>query len=566
MKVLLVNGFAARDAAKFAPFKQAVLSVIRVISQNDVIAPHVIEKPRAELDEYIYEMHSNTADPESITRFDQLDFVFVDGDVSIPPWAPQLHKLCLLVKMCMMTGKCLFGAGFGAAILAYLCSTGGELLQAVNGKGRGTPLRSVQSAPPPENGAIVVTEGVAADINSHIVLLDSETGDYFNFNHRHNTWEPKGNTGLVMHTSDRDKAYGVRPTSARAGTRKPNNHKSPALVAKLGDVQCCGRIEQRTHAYLKGLELSQFVVNCSSRWDLDEMITHTSGNRYKVFVDSQRGPLLIEFGNALCTHFVVSANYPPTCTILKNYVTAKFSLLREREHVDRTYVASITGVLPTSTAKHGGPPKTTGALPASALDQTAKGRTSPKKCKAVAASKPRPFSAAPTTNGRLRSALSHNQSQHEDPPHEVCSLSLPSSRQLQSPPMNSPSKAPVYSLPVHRLTDQEVKKPYCAHTKFEKLRLQDAARCGHGYYSVVNDGPYRGCYEQQVIDDEKGKLKWMGGPFRTTFGRASSREFLDDGVLGAGGPYNVHHTPAYVLEPDRNHPTRKPSTKSLAAL
>ncbi|EQC42534.1 hypothetical protein SDRG_00266 [Saprolegnia diclina VS20] len=558
MRVLLVNGYASRDdpPAKYVQFKAAVEAALTTLHVHDVIAPLILERHRSELDAFVYEVHSVTADPESITRFDQLDFVFVDGDVTMPPWAPPLRKLCTLLKMCMMTGKCFFGAGFSAAILAYLCSTGGELLQAVNGHGRGCPLRAVPSAPPPKN-----------DINSHIVLLDSETGDYFSYNVRHNTWEPKGNTGLVMHTSDRDRPYGARPSSARAGTRKPNNHASSALVSKLADVQCCGRIEQRAHVYLQGLELAQFVVNCPSKWDLDETITHTSGNRYKVFLDSQRGPLLIEFGNALCAHFTVAKAYPATCTILANYVKAKFDMIRVHEHVDRTYVASITGAVPTDANMPTGPFKSTSVLPAMSLDQTAKGRTSPKKCKSVAVStaKLRPRSAAPTTQPpvyarRLRSALSHTHAAPQRPSN-------------QSPPKTGATQAPTFTLPVRRLVDQEAKKPYCAHAKFEKLRLRDATQ--GGFYSVVNDGPYRGSYEQQVIDDEKSKLKWVGGPFRTTFGRASSHEFVDDGILGPGEPYDVTHTTAYVLEPERNnhqhphigpHPRRpapRPSTTSL---
>ncbi|OQR97461.1 hypothetical protein THRCLA_06945 [Thraustotheca clavata] len=550
MKVLLVNGYSSASNVKFVEFKHAVLLAVDMMKKEDVVAPIFVEHHRTDMREFVYEMHSRTADTESITRFDQLDFIFLDGDVTIYPWSPMLHDICLLVKMCMMTGKCLFGAGFAASILAYLCSTGGELLVPVNGNGNGSALKSTLNAPPPDD-----------DINPHLVLLDNETGDYFNFNIRHNAWEPKGNTGIIIHTSDHDKSYGVRPTSARAGTRKPNNHKCSASVLRLGDLQCCGRMEKRGHPYLSGLEHSQFVVNCPSKFDLDEKISYT------VYVDSQRGPILIEFSNTLCAHFNISRAYPATCTLMQNFVRKKMEQIRLHEHIDRAYATSITGTFQSDSMNTNGRNKTTSgllkiyltinyvvAVPASVrrgLDQSSKGRTSPKKCRPVFAApspaksiKLRPRSAGGTTTHRhvyaqrLQSALYHNQEQHQS--------------------NNSPQND--NQIRICRLTDDTHKKPYCAYTKFEKLRIADGAKNGHGYYSVINDGPYRGEYEQQIIDDEKNKLKWIGGPFRTTFGKASQQEFIEDGILGSGEPYDVKKTVAYVLEPERNH--SHPSSKT----
>jgi hypothetical protein len=124
-------------------------------------------------------------DPTSITRFDRLDFVFLDGDATLPPWAPSQHKLCLLVKMCMMTGKCLFGANFAASLLASMCSTGGEIIHAINGHGHGIPLRGIPISISPPTTLPEVTSLATQ------VLLDSETGDCFVYNHVEQIWEPK---------------------------------------------------------------------------------------------------------------------------------------------------------------------------------------------------------------------------------------------------------------------------------------------------------------------------------------------------------------------------------------
>lgn len=83
-------------------------------------------------------------------NFDKLDFIFVDGEKSVRPWARKCRQFLQLVQMCCQVGfKCLFGTGMsiftevsdntsvGAAMamLAFVISTGGEEVRVANGKG-----------------------------------------------------------------------------------------------------------------------------------------------------------------------------------------------------------------------------------------------------------------------------------------------------------------------------------------------------------------------------------------------------------------------------------------------
>lgn len=179
MRVLIVNAYPAsskRGRERFEQFRRHVTRVVRELQRAEVtrveievrticiskqreglIKIHVNplqlcllqEKHRSNLDSFLFELHSEFADPNNITNFDQLDFVFVDGDANSSPWAPNMRKLALLTKMCMMTGKCFFGSGIGASLVAFSCSTGGEHLRVLNNDGKGSLIDKLQDVPPP---------------------------------------------------------------------------------------------------------------------------------------------------------------------------------------------------------------------------------------------------------------------------------------------------------------------------------------------------------------------------------------------------------------------------------
>lgn len=361
-------------------------------------------------------MHSEFVTPQSITNFDLLDFVLVDGDSSALPWSPGMRKLALLTKMCMMTGKCVFASGIGAGLLAYVCSTGGEHFRVMNKEGRGSLIDNIQAIPPPSSSA----SQQQPQFHSCDVLLDTKSGDFFVFGSKERCWIPKGNTGLVCHSSDHARDYGAKTNSARAGTKPAAHYRGGVgselshqlYLSKRGETKCCIRLELASHALFTGFPHREFLANCKSKWDLDEEIASTGGNRYRVLLDSSRGPMLVEFGNCVGTHFSVSKEYPESVRLLRNFVLAKYEELKVHAHIDRSYVSAISGssrlkdrlnqaqtksVLHSSTTSSrlstmsisggGGPPYSDHFFNKSTTDGqfVTSGRTSPKRCRPVSA-------------------------------------------------------------------------------------------------------------------------------------------------------------------------------------
>ncbi|EEY69443.1 uncharacterized protein PITG_05678 [Phytophthora infestans T30-4] len=526
MRVLIVNAFPAsskRGRERFEQFRRHVTRVVREVQKAEVTRVE-IEKHRSNLDSFLFELHSEFADPHNITNFDQLDFVFVDGDSNSSPWAPNMRKLTLLAKMCMMTGKCFFGSGIGASLLAFVCSTGGELLRVMNNEGKGSLLDRLQDIPPPpqEWRPIGFVSPRGGDNN---VLLDIKSGDFFVFVEREHSWAPKGNTGLVLHSSDSARSYGARPNSARAGSKKTNVGliSQPLFLSKRGETRCCIRLEVAnqhpviTTTFPREREL---VLNCKSKWDLDEEIATTGGNKYRVLIDSSRGPMMLEFGNCLGSHFELASEYPETVALLRNFTLAKYDELKVHAHIDRSYVSAISGSARLKQRLNQAQNKHAGSTQIPRHEGIGVGRSSPKRN--------RPVSAGPS---RAK-------------PHEAISRRIHTSRSAYASPQDKNSAKPPRIVRVPQ--KNELERLYCAQHRFAKMR-KDEEKLTTNYYSVVNDAPYVSAYEQEVVNKQRSKLRWIGGPFRTAIGKASTN-VVPEASIFIRDPFEQTNVPFHMTQ------------------
>ncbi|ETM49082.1 hypothetical protein L914_06533 [Phytophthora nicotianae] len=556
MRVLIVNAYPAsskRGRERFEQFRRHVTRVVREIQKAEVTRVEIVEKHRSNLDSFLFELHSEFADPHNITNFDQLDFVFVDGDANSSPWAPNMRKIALLTKMCMMTGKCFFGSGIGASLVAFVCSTGGEQLRIMNNEGKGSMIDKLQDIPPPpqESRPVGFVSPRGGDNN---VLLDIKSGDFFVFVEREHSWAPKGNTGLVLHSSDRARSYGARPNSARAGNKKTNVGKisQPLFLSKRGEIRCCIRLEvANQHSIITTTfpRERELVLNCKSKWDLDEEIATTGGNKYRVLIDSSRGPMLLEFGNCFGSHFELASEYPESLALLRNFTLAKYDELKVHAHIDRSYVSAISGSARLKQRLSQAQNKHVGSTHISRMETTLPinnnahlveghegigvGRSSPKRN--------RPVSAGP----------------YRSKPHEVIPRRIHTSRSAYASSLDSSPKSLFQAKPpriVRVPQKNELEKPYCAQHRFVKMRKEE--KQSTGYYSVVNDAPYVSAYEHEVVNKQRSKLRWIGGPFRSAIGKASTH-VVPEASIFINDPFVQKNVPFYMtqrrqLDPDES--------------
>uniref|UniRef100_K3WKB6 Uncharacterized protein n=1 Tax=Globisporangium ultimum (strain ATCC 200006 / CBS 805.95 / DAOM BR144) TaxID=431595 RepID=K3WKB6_GLOUD len=603
MRVLLVNAYpvgSARACERFDKFRHHVQRVIKELEKNEVTQVELVERTRNKLDEFLFEMHSEFANPQMITNFDLLDFVLVDGDANALPWAPAMRKLALLTKMCMMTGKCLFASGIGAGLLAFVCATGGEHLHVLNNDGKGSLIEDIGQIPalPPRSMTQTLPRTAGTE-----VLLDTKTGDFFAFN------------------------YGATINAARAGSKPhrgvqhPLSH--PLYLSKRGETKCCVRLAAATHALFTGVPKREFIANCKSKWNLDEEIASTGTNKYRVLVDSARGPMLVEFGNCVGTHFgLFSSEHAETSKLLRNFVLAKYEELKVHAHIDRSYVLAISGSsrlkdlllaqarsIHTSSAsssnvsKHGVAASSTSAGShshiANAPPMMTPGRTSPKRCRPVSAGPSRTASKVTQAIRTIKTSRSVNPSSTASSgPDQLLSNNnskgdsnrrMTESREPertigattkvafgsygpeepvdsderkrgaeevvignQSDEVRSKPNANVAHRRVRVPQKNELEQPYCAIHKFTRMRLEEKAQqhqSSSEYYSVINDAPYVSAMERELVETQRSKLKWVAGPFRTAIGKATTNNPAppEPGVF-ASAPFIQKNTPFYIIQ------------------
>lgn len=121
MKILFVNGHQDTSVGK-AKFNTYYLQITNLLSNTLLYGRHYeqIIRNYSEISEFLYDEGSNYIDPKCLKRFELLDYVFIDGDIHIEPYHPEIQELVTLIKMCVKYNVKFHFNRFGFITLCYL--------------------------------------------------------------------------------------------------------------------------------------------------------------------------------------------------------------------------------------------------------------------------------------------------------------------------------------------------------------------------------------------------------------------------------------------------------------
>jgi hypothetical protein len=605
MRVLVVNGLASsargRQAAK--DFYNSVIKAFKPVSKMDIDPPDFIHVHKSELDDYLFEAESEFDRPQAVSRFDRVDFVFVNADESALPWLPANRKLAVLIKMCFATNKCLFAVNSAVYSLAYMCATNGTTdLNVVNGGGMGGNLASIKG--------LLITSKLKKEMRKTDVFLDNQTGDFYNLDTEKGVWVPRGNCGMRLGRKEEH----VKPHGSRANGYSANTlHQQVPLMCmnRKGERRCRVRVEAANNWLLSelcgGKGRPEFKVHTALKWSLDEAVCKYSGQPYTSLADGDTGPLLIEFGNCIGAGFKVSSAYPDTISVLELYAQKKFRLIFEHQHIDETsanlvqyhqpmsmQTSAASMARPTSAAvvragekqkKRAGRrpgagviyPETSimsgvGARPRQPrmrkMGQTTTYQTAHSGLAAVQKaqlelhmklqrteeeaeevedtdSSDEESDAATIRGGASNSDLAaHAQDSDSEYSDEEEEEGMRENDPAQG--NNGPSRNVFLSrqtgesaVPVTVRRVSVRTGPRCNHKKFVKLAEHNKKQPGKGYYSVVNDGPYLTPYERERRQYHEDKKKWTAGPMRNAIGKRTTHLKNHTPINAGAGPWQA---------------------------
>lgn len=312
MKVLIVNAYKNRPEG-LKRFKYFVSCVKQAFEKQRYFSKDGINYACVDfesIDEFLFEPSAGYVDPQAEKKFDYLDFVFIDGESNMLPWLPRARKFFTLMKMCKRTKKVLFTGGCATLMQIYLNASRYQVNRVINGRGKGTSLKSIHSLSPSE----------LSSIQQGDVFLDSGTGDMYCYDNQTSEFSPIVNIGFHHHKIAAD--MGNRSTILKSFRYIPRNFdfNEPVHPGKRSETVCRVLKQYVQHWLVKEIGLQEFLVSQHNSWDIHAVNVCDKSSCFTVLAESERSAQIITQGNSASVLFNVDSHYPQSGQVLKNFV------------------------------------------------------------------------------------------------------------------------------------------------------------------------------------------------------------------------------------------------------
>eukprot|EP00347_Sterkiella_histriomuscorum_P017057 403350827 len=302
--------------------------------------------------------------------FDKLDFIIIDSDyTSFCPWHTDYDQVRLLIKNCLKANKCLLGSHVVFNTIVYLKSMGSnnyrylQQIKVINNNQKGDPSLNhikIKNAGSLLENSQTLSKGdnfskssqqfnpfdiglqtqfskqkQSQEVNFMKVILQSSTGDMFQFDGSLQRLELLGNTGLTHKNNEQ-----------KQSTLKLGSTTNTNISRILNDANDCNNLYIFKCGYggvsdiLSGLKdkfmLSQKYIPDYS-WITPKNVSELSQLQIRTILQSSQGQILaIEHGNLLGLQFMPMCEYSKDkqlAILLKNYITQKICLMQERGQI-----------------------------------------------------------------------------------------------------------------------------------------------------------------------------------------------------------------------------------------
>ena len=333
MRILIVDAFDQCVLGR-KDFRFFVKTVRRAFASADPegSAAHFAVASLHDLDDYVYEDREDPNNLTKIKRFDRLDYVFIAGNPDILPWSPQAKQLFILMRMCYITNKCVFGTEVAAQIFAFLCATKGyKQVNIING---------------PQGGDISVL-AERNDLCYEVLdaekdmFLDASSGDLFQYDKAKLCWIPFANSGLTLLRTKREDV--LRTFYCR-------DQRDRLYLNRTYSKKCVVERSQVRHWAIRKLHQHAFVVKCPSRWGLNAAANARSPEKYLILAKTKDVPRIIARKNCLFLCFDVTVKCPESTRLINEYVLRTCKRHRQQGYFSTSANLYVTlETLPTNT-------------------------------------------------------------------------------------------------------------------------------------------------------------------------------------------------------------------------
>lgn len=183
-------------------------------------------------------------------------------------------------------------------------------------------------------------------------LLDSITGDLYNFRHDSSEWAPKVNVGIHhRRAAEAFNSLGKYIIKQPVYKPKPLNDKTVRYLGQVNEDFCTVKKIYVQHWAFQNLE-SEFKIPFKTHWDIHYFNFMNSTKTFTVLGDGRTGPQIIHMEpNCIATYFPVTKKYSATIQLLKNFILhnvreMKHSMKQNSEGIERATVRAKMSCFP----------------------------------------------------------------------------------------------------------------------------------------------------------------------------------------------------------------------------
>lgn len=312
MRILIVNAYdeTKKGIEAFNDFKRSVLSCLREAEGETLITEEniFVRKPFGLADfviDYMHEMLDDRA-KEVTLAFDNLDIIFVGGDMTYMPWDPKCSQVVTLLASARKVNKPVLCCGSGALMMVYSICTGGTKFHVLN-------------APFGENIDRLPAFGrYAPDTGQYPgAWLNNTNGDLYSYDVHKRVWNPVCNCGIFRENQSNMQAKNY-----------------PKVVGNTGKNRIAHIYSMNSHHdYLKDLFTNNIPVPLlSDSWYLGWTGKLPSKLKIETLAEGPGGPLFLTVQNSLVLACEIkdTPTFPPTRKLIVNYFTSL------RRQIDRS--------------------------------------------------------------------------------------------------------------------------------------------------------------------------------------------------------------------------------------
>ncbi|KAL4441119.1 hypothetical protein ABPG74_002069 [Tetrahymena malaccensis] len=334
MRILIVNGYqkTREGFQKFSDFQYNIVKIMQEQKELVDTETEYLIRDKDNVEDFLYEIESSYLKKEAASNFDSLDIIFITGDANVRPWSRSMKKILTLIRMSMKANKYLFASSFAMQAVVFLCASNLESnIEVINGQGNGGKLSDMHNLPIR-----------LQDVKHYHYFLENTTGDLYGFNYESNEWVPKGNCGLHFRRSAQEfQSIGKYILKAPIYKATSQNVQIILPIKSNKNEEVCSIKKVYYHHWLfQGMD-TEFLVELKNSWDIHSFSFTNPEKTFQILAECERGPLVIQCLNIICTLFTVNSKYPNTLLPIQNFILNTLKYIKSDNKKNQVSIQSL---------------------------------------------------------------------------------------------------------------------------------------------------------------------------------------------------------------------------------